>query len=187
MPCVRTGRGISLSGRRLERVMKTQVLCGFVCFALVLLAPSQGKAIDIPGIPDAGKAVAGTVVLATTAGVAVLSPKGEWTTFASMEGSGEPIFLITGRVKNTSGKPLSYAKLQFELLDEDGIVLLRDYGYNRKAEALREEAYESGKKSLQDMEIEGLPAEAEDGFRFLFFRLDIPQFHSYRIRVLEGR
>ncbi|MBI3246839.1 MAG: hypothetical protein HYZ50_10055 [Deltaproteobacteria bacterium] len=167
--------------------MKTQVLHGLVFLGLVLLAPSQSKAIDIPGIPDAGKAVAGTVAPAPTAGVAILSPKGEWSTFASMEGSGEPIFLITGRVKNTSGKPLSYVKMQFELLDKDGVVLLRDYGYNRKAEALREEAYESGKKALKDMELEELPTEAEDGFRFLFFQVDIPPFHSYRIRVLEGR
>jgi hypothetical protein len=104
-----------------------------------------------------------------------------------MEGDAEPIFLITGKVKNTSGKPLTYIKLQFELLDEDGGVVVRDYGYNRKAEELRDEAYESGKKALKDMNIEPLTANAEDGFRFLFFKSDIPKFHSYRIRLLEGK
>ncbi len=166
--------------------MKTYLLRGFVGLALILLIPVHGNAVDMPSIPDVGQTVTGTVVPAPTAGVTVVSPKGEWSTFASMEGDAEPIFLITGRVKNTSAKPFTYIKLQFELLDEDGVVLLRDYGYNRKAETLREETYESGKTSLKDMAIEGLPAGAEDGFRFLFFKSDIPQFQSYRIRVLEG-
>lgn len=166
--------------------MKIHTLHGLVGLAFTLLMPLHSYAVDMPSIPDAGQAVTGTVVPAPTVGVTVISPKGEWSTFASMEGDAEPIFLITGRVKNTSGKPFTYIKLQFELLDEDGVVLLRDYGYNRKAETLREETYESGKTSLKEMAIEGLPTEAEDGFRFLFFKSDIPQFHSYRIRVLEG-
>jgi hypothetical protein len=57
----------------------------------------------------------------------------------------------------------------------------------RKAETRRDEEYESGKKSLADMGIENIAAGAQDDFRFLFFKRDIPEFQSYRIRVLESR
>jgi hypothetical protein len=144
-------------------------------------------AVDTPNVPDVGQLVAGSLVPSVDTGVQITAHRGEWTTFASMEGGGEQIFLITGQLKNTKDKPLAYVKMQFELLDEDGVVILRDYGYNRKAEALREEAYESGKKSLADMQIENIGAGIEDSFRFIFFKSDIPEFRSYRIRILESR
>jgi hypothetical protein len=152
-----------------------------------VLSTQAAKAVDLPGIPDAGPALSGAIVVASNARVQIAAHKGEWSSFASMEGDAEPIFLITGQLKNISDKPLTYVNMQFELLDEDGLALVQDYGYNRKAEALREEAYESGKKSLKDMGVENLPAGVEDSFRFLFFKSDIPQFHSYRIRVLESQ
>jgi hypothetical protein len=139
---------------------------------------------DTPDIPDAGKPVPGALVPADGLGIRVLSHRGEWSSFFSMGGGAEEIFLITGKVENTSSKPLTAVKFQFELLDEDSVVILRDYGYNRKAEALREEEYEAGKKSLADMGIEKIAAGAQDDFRFLFFKRDIPEFRSYRIRVL---
>jgi hypothetical protein len=104
-----------------------------------------------------------------------------------MGGGSEEILLITGRLENTSGKSLTAVKLQFELLGDDNVAILRDYGYNRKAEALRDEGYESGKKSLADMEVEQMAAGTQDEFRFIFFKKDIPEFHSYRIRVLESQ
>ena len=70
---------------------------------------------------------------------------------------------------------------------EDDVVVFRDYGYNRKAEALREEVYEKGQKSLQDMGVEGIGSGAQDTFRFIFFKADVPEFLSYRIRVLEAQ
>jgi hypothetical protein len=104
-----------------------------------------------------------------------------------MSGGSEEIFLITGRLENTSDKPLTAVKLQFELLGDDNVAVLRDYGYNRKAEALRDEEYEAGKKSLADMEVEQIAAGTQDEFRFIFFKKDIPEFQSYRIRVLESQ
>jgi hypothetical protein len=98
-----------------------------------------------------------------------------------------PAFLISGQLENTAGKPLTYVKLRFELLGEDDLVVFRDYGYNRKAEALREEAYETGQKALADMGIEEIRVGAHDGFRFFFFKGEVPEFRSYRIRVLEIR
>ena len=163
--------------------------CFAICFLFLVLAfsPRGVAAIDVQGIPDAGKPIAGSLILTPGVGALISTHKGEWSSFASMEGDAEPIFLITGRLKNTSGKPLTYVKCQFELLNEEGVVVVRDYGYNRKAEELRDEAYESGKKTLKDMRIESLAVNAEDGFRFLFFKSDIPQFHSYRIRLLESK
>jgi hypothetical protein len=159
-----------------------------LCFFLLFWSsPQRIGAIDVPDIPDVGKPVSGTLVPSPGSSVQVVSHRGEWSTLASMEGTPELIFLIAGQLKNTTDKPLTYVKFQFELLDEDSVVLVRDYGYNRKAEALREEEYESGKKSLADMGIEGLGAGAQDSFRFLFFKTDIPEFQSYRIRILESR
>ncbi len=142
---------------------------------------------DALDIPNVGKPVPGSLVAADGLGVRVLSHKGEWSSFFSMSGGSEEIFLITGRLENTSGKPLTSVKLQFELLGDDNVAVLRDYGYNRKAEALRDEEYESGKKSLADMEVEQIAAGTQDEFRFIFFKKDIPEFQSYRIRVLESQ
>jgi hypothetical protein len=150
-------------------------------------APQAAIAVDLSNIPDAGKVISGSLAPAPGTGVQIESYQGEWTSFASMEGDAAPIFLITGQLKNTAEKPLTYVKIQFELLDEDGVVITRDYGYNRKAEALREEAYENGKKTLADMEVENLGAGQQDSFRFLFFKSDIPEFRSYRIRIMESR
>jgi hypothetical protein len=160
---------------------------GLSCLIALHLAMLRSEAIELPGIPDAGQPVSGAIVPAPGGDVSIVSHKGEWSSFASMEGDAEPIFLITGQLKNTANKPLTYVKIQFELLDEDGVAIVRDYGYNRKAEALREEAYESGKKTLKDMEIEPLAVGGEDSFRFLFFKADIPKFRSYRIRILESQ
>jgi hypothetical protein len=104
-----------------------------------------------------------------------------------MSGGSEPILLINGRLANASDKPLIYVNLQFELLGEDNVVVFRDYGYNRKAEALREEAYESGTTPLAEMGIEQIKTGAQDEFRFIFFKNDVPEFTAYRIRVLEVR
>lgn len=119
--------------------------------------------------------------------IRIVSHRGEWTAFFSTGGGDAPFFLIAGQLKNTSGKPLSYVKFQFELLNKEGVVLHRDYGYNRKAEALREEDYETGKKSLAEMNIDPIAAGTQDGLRFFFFKDETPEFHSYRIRVLESR
>lgn len=156
-------------------------------FFLFFLSVPQLYALDVSDLPDATKSISGSLIVPPNATIRILSHRGEWTAFSSTGGSSEPFFLIAGQLENTSGKPLTYVKFQFELLSEDGVVLHRDYGYNRKAEALREEEYESGKKSLAEMKIEPLTAGTQDGFRFFFFKDETPEFHSYRIRFLESR
>jgi hypothetical protein len=149
--------------------------------------PLRAMAVDMPNLPDVGEAVLGSLVPSGGTGVQITSHRGEWSVLANLEGVAEPIFLIAGQLKNTTDKPLTYIKFQFELLDDHGVVIVRDYGYNRKAEALREEAYEAGKMTLAAMKIEPIGAGAEDSFRFLFFKSDTPKFRSYRIRITESR
>jgi hypothetical protein len=162
----------------------TTVVRAFFCF---FLSVSQLYALDVPDLPDATKPISGSLIVPPSTSIHVLSHRGEWSSFFGSGGGGEPFFMIAGQLENTSGKPVIYVKLQFELLSEDGVVIHRDYGYNRKAEALRDEEYESGKKSLAEMKIEPVAAGAQDGFRFFFFKDETPEFHSYRVRFLESR
>lgn len=155
------------------------------CVMSFALPRAHATPPDTAGIPDAPTAVPGSLVPTDGLGVRLLSHRGEWTSFFSMSGGSEPILLINGRLANASEKPLIYIKLQFELLGENDIVIFRDYGYNRKAEVLREEVYESGKKALADMGVERIDAGMQDDFRFIFFKNDVPEFRAYRIRVLE--
>jgi len=151
------------------------------------LSHGHVHAFDTPNLPDANEPIPGSLIVLPNAGIRILTHRGEWSAFFSTGGSGESFFLIAGELENTSGKPLTYVKLQFELLNKDGIVVVRDYGYNRKAEGLREEDYEAGKKTLAEMKIEQLSVGAKEGFRFFFFKSDIPDFRTYRIRFLESQ
>src|SRR3990172_352345 len=93
------------------------------------------------------------------------------------------VFTISGALRNLTGGEFTYVKLEYELLDGGGAVVHRDFGYNTRAEALRELDYESGRKSLSEMGIAKIPGGAEEAFRFIFFRSDVPEFARYRIRV----
>ena len=163
---------------------RTVIVRAFLFF--ILLVPRL-YAFDVQHLPNATQPITGSLIVPPNTSIRIVSHRGEWTAFFSTGGSGEPFFLIAGQFENTTGKPLTYIKFQFELLSKDGVVLHRDYGYNRKAEALREEDYETGKKSLAEMHIDPIAAGAQDGLRFFFFKDEIPEFHSYRIRVLESR
>jgi hypothetical protein len=163
-------------------------LIGLLLFSCGL--PHWAIAIDAPDMPDVSPIpVPGSLVQTEGLSVRFLSHRGEWTLLPLLTVTGTVVmtFLISGQLENTSGKPLTYVKLQFELLGEDEIVVFRDYGYNRKAETLREEAYETGQKVLADMGVEEIGVGAHDGFRFFFFKGEVPEFRSYRIRVLETR
>lgn len=163
-------------------------LIGFLLFSYGL--PPWAIAIDAPDMPDVTLTpVPGALVQTEGLSVRFLSHRGEWTFLPLLADVERAVttFLISGQLENTSDKPLTYVKLQFELLGEDEIVVFRDYGYNRKAEALREEAYETGQKMLADMGIEEVGVGAQDRFRFFFFKEEVPEFRSYRIRVLETR
>jgi hypothetical protein len=143
-------------------------------------------AIDVPDLPGTSPGpLIGESVPTDGFDVRILSHQGQWASLLGTGGSSEPMFLISGQVENRAKKPLTYIKLQCELLGQDNVTVFRDYVYNHKAEALREEEYENGKKTLAAMQIEAINAGAKESFRFIFFKSDIPEFLSYRIRVLE--
>ena len=174
-----------------------RVLLAFFAISAMYLAGAGGfgggmayaqPGLDVGGLEESGTGPPVTGKVAEEGkikGIMITSHSGQWTMFFTAMGTSIPVFLVNGKVQNTSWKGLTYVKLQFELLGEDKIAVYRDYGYNRKAEALRDEEYESGEKSLADMGIEEIPSKAEDSFRFYFLKGDIPEFQSYRIRVLE--
>lgn len=167
--------------------VRVGILFGLLLFSCNFPSLTRAAPPDTAGIPDAPTTVPGTLVPPDELGVRFRAHRGEWTSFFSMSGGAEPILLINGRLENTSDKPLTYVKLQFELLGEDSVVVFRDHGYNRKAEALREEAYETGKTPLTEMGVEKIEVGAQDEFRFIFFKADVPEFRSYRVRLIETR
>lgn len=152
------------------------------CFLAVTRA-APPTALDIP---DAVIQVPGKLVpIAESQGIRIISYEGVWSAFFSMGGGSEAILLITGKLENLKDTPLTYVKFQLELLGEQDIVVFRDYGYNRKAEPLRDEDYESGTVSLEDKGIVQVGPKEEESFRFIFFKKEIPAFRSFRIRLLE--
>ena len=65
----------------------------------------------------------------------------------------------------------------------DGVVVAREYGYNRRAEALREPAVESGAVAREQVAIPPLRPGETDLFRMMFLRGDVPRFDEWRVRV----
>lgn len=104
----------------------------------------------------------------------------------SGRGGPEPsgsFYLITGKLRNETDGPLRYVKLAYELLDGDGNVVHRESGYNRKAEALRDEGFESGSSSLEEKKVEPVAPGETETFRMFFFREDLPRFEDFRVQV----
>ncbi len=79
--------------------------------------PHWAIAIDAPDMPDVTLTpVPGSLVQTEGLGVRLLSHRGQWTFLPSFAGGvAVTTFLIRGQLDKTSGKPLTYVKLQFEL------------------------------------------------------------------------
>jgi len=92
-----------------------------------------------------------------------------------MKRGAEPILLITGRLENTSDKPVTYVKLQFELLGEDNVVVFRDHGYNRKAEACGRKSMRRA-KALTEMDVGQLEWGRRTSSAFSFSRSTCQSF-----------
>jgi hypothetical protein len=120
--------------------------------------------------------------------VRILRQSARWTGLAGpdpLSDETESLFLISGELRNGGRRPIAYVKLGFELLDDAGLVLASEYGYNRKAEDLRRPDYEAGHVSRDRLHIEPLAPGATDAFRMIFFRSDVPRFEKWRVRVME--
>lgn len=123
--------------------------------------------------------------------VTIVSHDGAWADLTGVGpvgelGEAESFYLISGTLQNDSKHPIGYVKLSYELLGESGEVVFREYGYNRKAEDLRDDAFERRGASPREMGIEPIEGSGgRDTFRMFFFRDELPPFESYRVLVDE--
>ena len=122
---------------------------------------------------------------APPAAARIVREEARWTSIAPVDelGSGEAgMFLISGEVRNDGGAPLADVRMAYELL-ADGVVVAREYGYNRRAEALRDPDVESGAVRREDLAIAPLQPGESDLFRMIFLRSSTPRFDTWRVRV----
>jgi hypothetical protein len=103
-------------------------------------------------------------------------------------------YRVFGTVKNTSGAPLRYVKLEIELLDKDGKPVLTRVGFNQKAEALAEQETEGYVEKMSFEErlarVQAVGAGESDLFRIGLAKDDIPKkpkFTTYRLKIVETR
>ena len=117
--------------------------------------------------------------------VRIVSQQARWTGPAPSGELGddrEPWFLISGEIENTGTQPLAHVRLVYELLDADTVVA-REFGYNRRAEALRDPEVEAGRQAPASLDVAPLAGGARDAFRMLFLRGDAPHFDAWRVRI----
>lgn len=124
--------------------------------------------------------------------VVIAEHEGRWGDLTGVDPGGGlteggSFYVIRGAIRNDSDRPIGYVRFTYELVDEAGKVVFREHGYNRRAEDLRDDAFEKGKKPLETMAIEPIEASGKDSFRMFFFGEEIPRFERYRVRVDEVR
>lgn len=122
---------------------------------------------------------------ASAPAVRILDQQARWTgpgTHSDLGDDREPWFLISGELQNQGSQPLAHVRIVYELL-AGGVVVAREFGYNRRAEALRDPAVESGRINPASLALPPLGAGERDGFRMLFLRADAPRFDSWRVRI----
>lgn len=100
-------------------------------------------------------------------------------------------YRVIGHVKNTSGQPLKYVKLEFEVLGPDGKVLAHQTGYNQKAQFLAEEKEEGAGAAPEEAnkEPEAIAPGSNDYFGVGITKGDLPKktrFTSYCVKVVEA-
>jgi hypothetical protein len=99
------------------------------------------------------------------------------------------VFVISGEVENVGPAPIAFIKLAFELI-RDGAegesIVANEYGYNLRAEALRDPALEAGDPRATPPSIRPLAPGERDLFRMTFFRQDVPHFERWRVRILTA-
>lgn len=115
----------------------------------------------------------------------IVAQQARWTSLAPAGelGAGEDgIFLVSGEVRNDGAVPLADVRLVYELVAA-GVVVAREHGYNRRAEALRDPAVESGAVRRESLVIAPLQPGEVDVFRMIFLRGAVPRFDGWRVRI----
>lgn len=115
----------------------------------------------------------------------IIAQQARWTGLApagELAAERADMFLISGEVRNDGAAPLAAVRLVYELT-ADGVVVAREHGFNRRAEALREPAVERGDVAAAALAIPSLAAGEADLFRMVFFRDAVPRFDGWRVRI----
>jgi len=110
----------------------------------------------------------------------VLEHHGRWE-----KGYGAEFYNVVGRLRNTSGRPLAYVKLQVEALDATGKVVATAETYNESAEPLAVTDLPADTLTALRAKVKPLPPDAEERFRASFLKEETPPFTDYRVRVVE--
>ena len=110
----------------------------------------------------------------------ILEHHGRWES-----GYGAEFYNVVGRLRNTSGQPLAYAKIRVDAVDAKGKVVATTETYNESAEALSvPDLTPEAKESLR-AKLKPFAAETEERFRASFLKDETPAFTDYRVTVVE--
>lgn len=115
----------------------------------------------------------------------IIVQQARWTSLApagELDAGEDGMFVISGEVRNDGAVPLADVRLVYELV-AGGVVVAREHGYNRRAEALRDPAVESGAVRRQSLAIAPLRPGEVDLFRMIFLRGAVPRFDGWRVRI----
>lgn len=121
--------------------------------------------------------------------VVITDQQGQWEM-----AYGDVYYRVVGNVRNESGRPIRYVKLEVDLLDKDGKVVKTFSGYNQKAETLGEvggegvQTVEQTSLAEKAKKIQPLAPGEKDLFRIGVGKEEIPKqpkFASYRVRIVE--
>jgi len=117
--------------------------------------------------------------VARAASAEILEHKGRWES-----GYGSTWYNVVGRLKNTSGHTLRWAKLRIDAIDEHGKVVASTDTYNESAEVLTVPDANPNDLLAQG-KVKPLAANGEERFRGSFLKDETPPFKDYRISIIE--
>jgi hypothetical protein len=131
------------------------------------------------------RAAVALALLVSVSGVAraadaeIVEHKGRWES-----GYGSTWYNVVGRIKNTSGRALRFAKIRIDAVDASGKVVATTHTYNESAEVLTvPEA--SPEELLAKGKVKPFAAAAEQRFRGSFLKDETPPFTDYRVTVAD--
>ena len=131
-------------------------------------------AMLLAGVVLAALAVAGD------SPVRVLESQGRWES-----SYGEHFYNVVGKLRNDGSKPLRWAKLRVDAVDEAGKVVASTETYNESAGALAVPDLSAAEKDALRGRLKPLAPGAEEAFRAGFLRDETPPFETHRVTVVE--
>ncbi len=94
------------------------------------------------------------------------------------------IYVVAGKIRNNSGRPVHHVRLRFELVDAQGRTVYSEEGYNRAAEAMIELDRPGQQPTAEMKAIVPIPPGGTDTFRMIFIGEELPRFERPRVTVI---